>query len=326
MKNLIIILFPVISILSSCEKKEKPIKPFDRGNIATNVAEMGNNYDQHVFFKLDSNKIVKVINKLDWDIAFDCSETKHIIHPNNGRGVYVAFTGKSNFNEVTDTAGYKFNWGQPSLHIDSLAFGQWWLKNPEIFIVNLGVDQIGLPIGFVKCKPSLTSDNKLKIEWCMLNENNTQTTIIEKNSEYNFVHFSFINNKKLLIEPPKNEWDLFFTQYVKRIYSTDLKIIQNYQLAGVLINPYKITVAYDFNTPFNEISLSKLGTYKFLSDNDAIGYEWKQYSFTTNSYIVLPHFNYVISIKNGFYYKLHFVDFYNDLGVKGYPKFEFQKI
>ena len=136
----------------------------------------------------------------------------------------------------------------------------------------------------------------------------------------------FCKKKQIEIEPPKSDWDLYFTQYVKLIYSTDFKISQNYQLAGVLINPSKIAVATDFKTPFAEINSSKINSYKFSNLNDAIGYEWKTYSFSTNSYIVLSNFNYIISIKDGFYYKLHFTDFYNEFGVKGYPKFEFQKI
>ena len=312
--------------LAACEKPEKPIKPYDRGYIANNTAAMGNNYENHVFFNLDSNKIVKTIDKLDWDIAFDCSESRHIIHPNNGRGVYVAATGKSSFDEINDTTGYKFYWGQPSLNIDSLAFGQWWTKKSEIFIINLGVDKIGLPLGFVKCKPEIIDNKTLKISWCNLNENTPQTALINKDKNYNFTHYSFLQKKQINIEPPKKDWDLYFTQYVKLIFSTDFKISQNYQLAGVLINPSKIKVATDFKTPFTEIDASKLISYNFITEIDAVGYEWKQYSFSTNSYIVLPHFNYIISIKDGFYYKLHFIDFYNDLGVKGYPKFEFQKI
>ncbi|NUM30830.1 MAG: HmuY family protein [Bacteroidetes bacterium] len=322
---------PIIFILITvffycCEKAEKPIKPYDRGNVTNSVAPMGNNYENHVFFNLDSNKVVKTISKNDWDIAFDCSDLKHIIHPNNGRGVYVAKTNKLNFTEVNDTIGLKFYWGQPSLNIDSLAFGKWWLENPKIFVINLGVDELGMPLGFVKCKPELINNKTLKLLWCKLNETTPTVETIEKNADYNFVYYSFLNKKQVDIEPRKNEWDLFFTQYVKMIFSTDLKISQDYQLAGVLINPSRISVATDYKTPFTEINGSKLDSYIFSNVSDAIGYEWKIYSFSTNSYVVLPEINYIISQKNGFFYKLHFIDFYNDLGIKGYPKFEFQKI
>lgn len=326
MKNQLIIFLLISMFFWSCEKPEKPIVPYDRGNITNNIALMGNNYENHIFFNLDSNKVVKTINKLDWDISFDCSDLTHIIHPNNGRGVYVAQTGKTEFSAVNDTVGLKFYWGQPSLNTDSLAFGKWWQETQQIFVLNMGVDEMGLPLGFIKCKPELIGNKTLKLTWCKLEENTPTSVFIDKNSDYNFVYFSFLQKKQVEIEPKKNEWDLFFTQYVKLIYSTDLKISQDYQLAGVLLNKSKITVATDFITPFAEINSTKIDSYIFSTENDAIGYEWKVYSFTTNSYVVKPEMNYIISIKNGFYYKLHFIDFYNDLGVKGYPKFEFQKI
>ena len=49
-------------------------------------------------------------------------------------------------------------------------------------------------------------------------------------------------------------------------------------------------------------------------------------NFNTNAYSVNPKMNYILKVADGFYYKLHFLDFYNDQGIKGYPKFEFQKL
>jgi len=36
--------------------------------------------------------------------------------------------------------------------------------------------------------------------------------------------------------------------------------------------------------------------------------------------------NYVIRDRDGFFYKLRFIDFSNDMGEKGYPKFEFVRL
>ena len=313
-------------VLLGCQRPETPILPFDRGSIITNTVGMGNTYQTHVFFNLDSNKIIKTVSKSDWDIAFDCKTDQHIIVLNNGRGVYAAATGKTNFTEVTDTVGMKFLWGQPNLNLDSLAFGKWWLNPSEIFIVNLGTDEIGLPLGFIKCMPELQTDKSLKLVWCKLNETTTQSFIIAKDKNLNFNYYSILKNKAADIEPNKDTWDLWFTQYVKLVYSSDFKISQNYQVMGVLINHDRIKVAHDFITPYLEITNSKLPNYTFLNQRDGIGHEWKSYDFNTNSYIVNSKFNYLLSINNGFYYKIHFLDFYNELGVKGYPKFEFQKL
>lgn len=316
----------LILFIYGCERPEKPIKPFDRGNAITNTIGMGNTYQNHIFFNLDSNKIIKTINRMDWDIAFDCKPERHIILLNNGRGVYAAATGKSNFASVTDTAGLKFLWGQPNLQLDSLAMGQWWLKPAEVFILNLGSDEFGQPLGFIKCIPELQSDKSLKVNWCKLDETAPKSFIISKNDDYNFSYYSLMNNKPADIEPPKDKWDLWFTQYVKLVYSSDFKISQNYQLAGVLVNHERIDVAWDFKTPYSNITPNNVISYNFLNIRDGIGYEWKAFNFSTNSYSVDPNMNYILKVSDGFYYKLHFLDFYNDLGVKGYPKFEFQKL
>ncbi len=316
----------LIAFIYGCERPEKPIKPFDRGSVITNSVSMGNTYADHIFFNLDSNKIIKTIKRMDWDIAFDCQPNRHIILLNNGRGVYAAATGKTNFNEVTDTIGLKFLWGQPDFNLDSLAMGQWWLKSSEIFIINLGSDDFGMPIGFIKCMPELQTDKSLKISWCKLDENTPKTRVIKKNELFNFNYFSFIKDKPADIEPPKNMWDLWFTQYVKLVYSNDFKITQNYQLLGVLVNTERIKVALDSKTSYSDITPNNISAYNFLTIRDGIGYDWKSFNFTTNSYIVNPKINYILKVSDGFYYKLHFLDFYNDLGVKGYPKFEFQKL
>jgi len=321
-----VIAFCLLAFLYGCERPEKPIKPYDRGGVITNTVSMGNSYSTHIFFNLDSNKIVKTINRMDWDIAFDCKTDEHIILLNNGRGVYAASTGKTNFADVTDTNGFKFQWGQPSLNLDSLALGKWWLNAPEIFILNMGMDNTGLPIGFIKCKPELQNDKSLKITWCKLDETNTQTQIIPKNDIFNFNYFSLLNNKIIEIEPPKDNWDLWFTQYTKLVYSSDFKITQNYQLTGVLVNNFRIYIANDFIKPYIDINSNDLASHNFYKIRDGIGYDWKAFNFSTNAYSVNPKMNYIIKVSNGFYYKLHFLDFYNDQGVKGYPKFEYQKL
>jgi hypothetical protein len=316
----------LLFIGNSCMRPEKPIPPYDRGGVVTNTAAMGNNYQTHVFFNLDSNKIVKIINRMDWDLAFDCEPNSHIILLNNGRGVYAAATGKTDFNLVKDTFGLKINYGQPNLHLDSLALGQWWLVSPEIFVINLGLDNNSNAFGFIKMMPTLLSDKSLKIEWCKLDETVTKTIILSKDSKFNFTYFSILNNKSIAIEPPKADWDLWFTQYVKRVFFGGFTESQDYQLTGVLVNHSKVTMAQDFKTAYQNISSLKLNDYTFINQRDGIGHDWKSFNLGTNAYTVNSSMNYILQIKDGFYYKLHFLDFYNELGVKGYPKFEYQKL
>jgi len=57
-----------------------------------------------------------------------------------------------------------------------------------------------------------------------------------------------------------------------------------------------------------------------------IGYEWKYYNFDAALYTIEPGLAYVIRDRDGFYYKLRFIDFYSEGGEKGYPKFEYVRL
>ena len=62
------------------------------------------------------------------------------------------------------------------------------------------------------------------------------------------------------------------------------------------------------------------------NQSDVIGYDWKYYDFDDGVYTIEPDHNYVIRDRDGFIYKLRYIDFYSDLGEKGYPTFEFVRL
>jgi len=85
-------------------------------------------------------------------------------------------------------------------------------------------------------------------------------------------------------------------------------------------------VATDTINTFKDIELNMIDQYNFTNEQNEIGYNWKLYNFTSQSYIVKSDITYIISDIDGRYFKLHFIDFYNDNGEKGNPKFEIQKL
>lgn len=313
----------VIFGISSCEKPEKAIQPYDRGNAKEVVISMTGNYRDQVFYSLDSGRVVKTVNRMDWDFAFDCSDSM-VILTNNGRGIYVAEVKNQSYEDLKDTAGLDFYWGQPSLDQDSLAFGKWWIGK-GVFVVNLGLDLNGEHLGFIKCKPELTSEQSLQFTWSKLEENQNRSLLIPKDKNFNFVYFSVLNNRIVPVEPNKKDWDIVFTQYVKLLFDPPYPATRNYEVVGALINSSRLEVGYDFKTPFEDITIQNRPS-SFFNHRDAIGFDWKWFDIASNSYTVNPSMNYILKSSSGFYYKLHFIDFYNDKGVKGYPKFEIQKI
>jgi hypothetical protein len=139
-----------------------------------------------------------------------------------------------------------------------------------------------------------------------------------------FVYFSFDNNGQILdIEPGAESWDILFTRYRTLITTVYPPLV--YQVTGVLINPGS-AVAVDSSMSFSEIDYIKALTLTYSSQRDIIGYNWKWYDFTSQAFTVKPYINYVIRDMEGVYWKMHFIDFYDSSGLKGYPQYEFQRL
>ena len=96
-------------------------------------------------------------------------------------------------------------------------------------------------------------------------------------------------------------------------------------VSGVLINSHKISVAYDTSNIFEEINIEDVQNYNFSNCDDVIGYDWKTYSFESNNFTINQTKIYIIK-NSSEYFKLKFIDFYNELGEKGFPQFKIQKL
>lgn len=144
---------------------------------------------------------------------------------------------------------------------------------------------------------------------------------VPKDSLYNFSFLSLSGAGAVIsVEPPKHDWDLVFSQYTYIFHDP----FQPYLVTGCLLNRYQTTAARDTLSTFSDITFQSLGTFNLVNSIDIIGYDWK--AFDGVSYITDPMINYIILDQHGYYYKLHFLDFYDAGGVKGNPKWEFQRL
>lgn len=55
-------------------------------------------------------------------------------------------------------------------------------------------------------------------------------------------------------------------------------------------------------------------------------YGWGIYNSIDDVYVVNSEITFLVIDYAGFYYKLRFVDYYNNEGEKGFPAFEFQRL
>ena len=316
----ILYILSLSTIYISCLKEEIPIEPQIR---TANVSQvnMGSDYGLQIYFNLENNSIVKQNIKTDWDIAFESSIDGWHIILNSSVASSAANTGNTNFSSVIDTSGTNWKWDVPNGNLDSTAIGD-YRNNNEVYIIDRGYDINGNLIGFKKITFDNITENEYEIHYADLNGNNENSIIIPKDSSVNFIGFSFKTNDMVDIEPNKENWDLLFTQYTH--------IFQNpfmpYLVTGVIINRNNTLVSIDNVNNYEEINSSNIDSYVFNNEIDFIGYDWKTYDFNSGNYLVDQNSNFIIKTNVGFYYKLHFIDFYDNAGLKGSPKFEYQKL
>jgi len=309
---------------TSCRKDEKPIRPFDRGDVITNAVEMGNNYKTHFFFSLSENRIVSAHLKADWDLAFESSSPGTRIRLNTGKMMTVYETQETAFANVTDTNGYMahVHYDTPTGNLDSTAIGN-WTSHQHVYIVDRGFDNNNNPLGFVKLKLLAADANGYTIRYANLDGLNEHTVTVPRNTANNFSFFSMTTNAVATIEPGKDNYDLWFTQFMHLYHAPFMP----YNVTGILTNPDKVQAAQVYDKPFDQIVISDTLTHPFQSGKiNVVGFEWKAYNLQTSMYTVDVNKCYLVRDRKGFIYKLHFIGFYDQSGVKGAPKFEFRKL
>jgi hypothetical protein len=321
-KNAILSFFILsLFIIVACEIKETPVKPYDRGGLTISTIEMGSNYDYQHYYDLSSGKIVKSNLKTDWDFSYTCDGSQ-VVELNTSRNILASKTNSYDFDDDFDTSGIKLAMDYPDGNKDSLAIGRIKDQSP-VFIVSLGFDMVGNQLGIVKIQFTQQPDGNLSFIFGPLKGSQRNVGVLTTNNTHNRVFYSVLKKTPVAIEPPKTDYDLLITQYLYFFLEPQ---ITPYLVAGVLLNPYNTRASRIDGPLFTGILAADTLKYVPGTKRDIIGFDWKTFNLTQNQYLVVPNRSYIIQDADGFYYKLRFVDFYNEKGFKGYPKFEFIKL
>jgi hypothetical protein len=318
MKNNLLLIAGLFLI--ACEKGELPIQPHDSGEELVNSVEMGPDYKQQLFFSLDKNEVISSNLKTDWNLAFETSDTGWHVRLNTAMGM-SASRKTGTFESITDTTGAAWSWDAHSGNKDSTAFGDWQTYG-GIYILDLGYNEAGVHQGFSKIQISSVSSTAYEVSYGDLTSTTPVAKTIAKNNAHSFMYFSLESGETVPVAPPADQWDLMFTQYTH--------IFENpttpYLVTGVLLNPYTTSACFIDYINYTEITYDLAQSFNYSSQWNVIGYDWKYFDFAESLYLVDPTQIYVIKTQHDYYYKFHFVDFYNESGLKGYPKFEFNRL
>ncbi len=304
-------------LLSACMKDELAVPRAPRGDATEIQVCMGPGYQQQVWMKLQGGEVVSTNPKTAWELAFENASDGWRIMLNGSRLMTTWNLGDVDITQAMDTAGMHNarRIDAPSGHADSTAFGDWRNGN-AVFVVDLGYNALGQQLGYRKVRPLSVDGAGYSLQVAPLDGSSVQTIVIPKDAARTWTHFSF-SNGVVAIEPERGTWDIVFTQYTHQFYVPYLPYI----VSGVLIDGSTTRVARLGIKDFNAVSLADTLQHPFSRDRDAIGFDWKEYSFDTGSYIVDPGMVYIIEDATGYFHKLHFLDFYSDLGQVGCPRF-----
>ncbi|MBS1940529.1 MAG: HmuY family protein [Bacteroidetes bacterium] len=309
----------VVCALCGCMREEVAVPRQARGGVVEGIAHIGSDYGAQIWYDLASNSVVSSNSKMDWDLAFECGTNGWQVRLNGAR-LMRAHRTPDQINQATDTTGYGNTWkiDLPNGRPDSLAFGDWRTEHP-VFVVDMGFNTMGLPMGLHKVQVNAVNGNEFQFSLAALNGSGVQEYTVQKDPARAYVHFSFASGSVVAIAPPLGTYDLVFTQYTEQFYAPDPYLA--YSVTGVLDGYSGIRVA-KINGNFNTVSLSDTLAHPFSTDQDAIGYNWKDYSFDTGEYIVYSNMVYIIQDHLGYFRKLHFIDYYDAQGQRGSPTFE----
>lgn len=195
------------------------------------------------------------------------------------------------FENTTPASAFDLGWGTYNLVTHAV-------EGDKIFILKLANG------AYKKMIVNSLISGVFSFEYANLNGANSVTSSLTK-SDYldkNFGYYSIQNDQTVDREPLSDSWDILFTKYV-----TDLGGGTYYPVTGVLANK-GISVA-QVNNVGNVNTASYLNQTFDSTNINVLGYDWKSYSFATNSYVITDSLVYFIGTRSGDVFKLVFTDF-----------------
>ncbi|WP_413511442.1 HmuY family protein [Myroides odoratus] len=210
-------------------------------------------------------------------------------------------------------------------------------SNNKVYLVNMGfepgegnvtpgsVEVTGKERGWKKIR-ILKREGGYLLQYADINESTHQEVKIAKTPGFNFTFYSFNTNSIVNVEPSKTKWDINFTVFTNKVdqggdpkgsYGYSDFILQN-RYGGV--KAYKVTIPKGESNFYKAYNLQSVEESKLSDDFSTIGGTWRE---VANSKILYKDVFYVIKDAKGQFYKMRMLDFFNEKGDRGYPKFEY---
>lgn len=318
----------ILSCMYGCFKEENAMKPIPV--TATEFQITHSIYNYQTFFDLSGDLSYSNANSR-WDLALESEKNGWHIRPNYSNYLGILNTGSTDFNTTSySTSDKKWLYDASSGNPDSTAVGDWRNPvsgSPEVYLVGIYDGVKYTP--FRKIRFTQVTDTSYSFSYANINNSGLKEIVLKKVPAYNYNYFSFTKGDTVIVEPPKEKWDLLFTQYMTTLFTND-GTPTPYLVRGVYINPKNVSVMLDSVSGYDNVTLNSIVESKMSAIQDIIGYNWKSVEINTSSnsarYAIRPNYTYIIRNTEGDAYKLRFLSFVNDSLVVGYPSFEKEKL
>ncbi len=317
LKRIPILSVLLVATLSSCLKDELPVPKQVRGEAMTMMTCMGTGYQDQLWVDVSEGMVRSSNAYVAWDLAFESTPDGWHIYLNGAKKMMALNKGAVDISQPHDTVGMGVQGriDAPSGDPDSTAFGDWRGTN-NVYVLDLGLNYLGQSLGRRKVRFIEASSAEFRFEVALLDGSQLTTVTVPKDASRMFTCYK-VGSGVVPIEPPRGQWDFVVTKYTHQFYDPFMP----YLVTGVLsANGVRVAVVPD--AELENVTLADTLAHPFRTSRDAIGYDWKYYSFETSSYIVDRNKVYIVQDMDGHFFKLHFVDFYNEQGRAGCPQFE----
>ena len=317
-------------LLPSCFKEDTRVPAHEQGDLLEGEVAMGGLYGTQVFYDLKDNEVAASGPVTAWDLSFACAEGAWTIRLNSSKFMYAGNTGDTSFLQQPVPGELEMKFDASHGDPDSTAIGEWleqaedsvWSRR-EVYLVDRGMDESGNLLGTMKVQFE-TAGPDYRVRFARPDGSGEQLVYIHRDTRKERTYLSF-DRGVVEVAPPPGDWSLLFSKYTTMLVTNEGENYP-YIVNGVLLNPAGVTAALDTIHDFAELSLADTIDLEMTTRADVIGYEWKYYNFDAGVYTIVPGMSYVIRDRDGYYYKLRFIDFYNDTGEKGHPGFEYLRL
>lgn len=331
-------LFLLLVFATSCFKEDDRVTPVNPGDVTVKQIEMLPDYSIISYFDLSSDSVVLKSLKSDWDLGLTCQPGDYTLYLNTARFMRIAHTASTRFDSTWSTTDADWKFDESTGSVEGNAIGTWWTQSNghpagsgEVLLVDRGINDEGLPAGYLKIQPQIDSLTGLvSVRIANTDGSDERSFTFVKNGAYAITALSFDTGLPAKQPfPAKDAWDLVFTQYTTLLFTDDGEPYP-YLVTGVLINDTLVEAVMDSVTGFDRIDRAFAERQLLSSRKDVIGYDWKKLIGDVNtgnvSYEPRPEMVYIIRNRDGYYFKLRFTGFYSNTGQKGYPTFEYQRL